>query len=131
MLYCIVKRRIFTLTHTPNKHTHPLGQPNKQNTPMNKCLNKPIIIQLLCNTSGPVAFHCITPTPTPRRWENVLVHHWLLLHLVLHNLWQTYTYTHIHAPIYIYSPVIKNPNHMYSYWETEYTILHLTYYIIN
>ena len=86
MLYFIVKRRIFTLTHTPNKHTHPLGQQNKQNTPMNKRLNKTIIIQKLCSTSGPVAFHCITPTPTPRRWENVLVHHWLLLHLVLHNL---------------------------------------------
>ena len=36
MLYRIVKRRIFTLTHTPNEHTHPLGQPNNQNTPMNK-----------------------------------------------------------------------------------------------
>ena len=50
------------------------------------------IIKLLCNTFGPVAFQCIIPTPTPRRWKDVMVHHWLLLHLLLHNLWKTYTY---------------------------------------
>ena len=35
------------------------------------------IIKLLCNTSGPVAFQCIIPPPTPRRWKDVFAHHWL------------------------------------------------------
>ena len=36
MLYRPAKRGILTLTYTPNKNTHPLGQPTKQNTTMNK-----------------------------------------------------------------------------------------------